>query len=570
VTVWLITGVLAVIAAAVAYRVGAVRATRGLHSELSLATAELNRRLTELFSLQELSYILAESIRLERIADQVARYVKRFIDCDGTLVAVADEEDGGSLRVLAAEGALASLAGSWVPEIETGLVGVAMRRGHIEIAEPTGGSAPQLIGDVRPLGAVVAPLAAHRVTIGAIAVTRNSDSPFAAPDLRLLSTAATHAAVALANARFVELIRVGKEQWETTFDALHDGVAVVDASGRIRRANSALAEMIRTPLTEVTGVPLGPALLGSGPEISQFFTAVREGERPAPLTRKSSDGSRVYRISASPLAGSEPDRWIVTLIEDVTDAKALEAQLIQTEKLAAVGQLVSGVAHELNNPLTSIVGLSEFLIDQPTTTTTERDKLKVIHEQAERAARIVRDLLMFARKGPRELGDVDLTDVTERAASLISYEVRLRKVDLELELAGGLPTVRGDRHQIQQVVLNLLTNAVQAVGDNPAERPRIVRVETAHRDDRVLLRVTDSGPGIPEELAPQIFDPFFTTKEPGEGTGLGLSITFGIVEAHGGTITVSRAPDGGAAFEVTLPAQATPSTDVPSPLRGYD
>jgi GAF domain-containing protein len=208
---WLITGVLIVAAAAVAYRIGATRSVRRLQTDLSRANTELSRRLNELFSLQELSYVLSDSIRLERIAEQVARYVKRFIECDGALVTVTDEEDGGSVRVVAAEGSLADLTGSQFREVETGLVGVAMRRGHIEIADSSGEGAPRLVGDVRPAGVVVAPLRAHSVTIGAIAVTRDTAHPFAEPDLRLLSTAAIHAAVALANARFVELLRAGKE-----------------------------------------------------------------------------------------------------------------------------------------------------------------------------------------------------------------------------------------------------------------------------------------------------------------------------------------------------------------------
>ena len=554
---WLIAGALAVVLAAVAYRVGAARSARRLQSDLSHATTELSRRLSELFSLQELSYVLSDSIRLDGIAEQVARYVRRFIECDGALVAVTDEEDGGSVRIVAAEGLLADLSGSQFREVETGLVGVAMRRGHLEIAESSGTRAPQLIGDVRPAGAMVAPLRTHSVTIGAIAVTRDTNTPFAEPDLRLLSTAAIHAAVALANARFVELLRAGKQQWETTFDALRDGIAVVDESGRIRRANKALADMLETPLTEVTGLRLAPTLMGNAPEISQFFADVTNGKQPTPITRRSADGSHIYRISASPITETSPESWIVVLIDDVTEAKAMESHLIQTEKMAAVGQLVSGVAHELNNPLTSIAGLSEFLLGQAKTSPDERERLQVIHEQAERAARIVRDLLTFARKGPEEIADVDLNDITQRAASLISYEVRLRKVELDLDLSEAPPHVRGDRHQIQQVVLNLLTNAVHAVGDNPPERPRTVRVKTERRVDSVLLSVADSGPGIPEEIIPHIFDPFFTTKVPGEGTGLGLSITFGIIEGHGGTITVRRRPEGGTVFEVRLPAPAS-------------
>lgn len=542
--------------ALVAYRLGEMRAERRLRGELSKAQIHLNRRISELFSLQELAYVLSDSIHLEGIAEQVAKYVKRFVPSAGTLVAAAGDGQEG-LEILAAEGELSPLAGSHVSDEQSGLVGVAMRRGHLEIAETQDGVAPLLLGSTRAAGAVVVPLRAHGVTIGAIAVTRAGGKPLSDEDLRLLSTAATHAAVTLANARFVELIRIGKQQWETTFDALSDGVAVLDESGRIRRANRALAEMLGIPLTEVAGTNLTTALLGGDPEVRRFLADVRSGKPRTPLTWRKPDDGKVYRISASPITDGAPSAWVVALVEDVTEAKILEAQLIQSEKMAAVGQLVSGVAHELNNPLTSIAGLSEFLVGQPGTERRAREHLKVIHEQAERAARIVRDLLTFARKGPGELGEVDLNEVVRQASSLIRHESRLRDVALEADLAEHLTPTHGDRFQIQQVVLNLLSNAVHAVADNPAERPRKVRVATEQKENSVVLSVTDTGPGIPEEALPQLFDPFFTTKEPGEGTGLGLSIAYGIVEGHGGKMSVGRGPEGGARFVLSLPITHT-------------
>ncbi len=240
------------------------------------------------------------------------------------------------------------------------------------------------------------------------------------------------------------------------------------------------------------------------------------------------------------------------LVEDVTDQQAMESQLIQSEKLAAVGQLVSGVAHELNNPLTSIAGLSEFLLEQQELGPKDRDHLQVIHEQAERAGRIVRNLLTFARKGPGERARVNLNDVVQRTLLLMSYDLKLKDIRTEKNLGSGMPDVVGDRHALQQVVLNLVTNAAHALAGNEAGRPRTIRINTWF-DERVRLRVADTGPGIPEEVLPHLFTPFFTTKEPGHGTGLGLSITYSIVEAHGGQITVERSAEGGAAFLVELP-----------------
>src|SRR5438045_2979184 len=173
-----------------------------------------------------------------------------------------------------------------------------------------------------------------------------------------------------------------------------------------------------------------------------------------------------------------------------------------------------------------------------------------------RAGRSVRNLLTFARKGSGEQLPVDLNDVIRRTLSLTSYDMKLNDITVTRELSGVLPQVMGDRHGLQQVVLNLITNAAQAVAENPRERAREITVSTWF-DGHVHLRVAATGPGIPEDVLPSVFTPFFTTKEPGKGTGLGLSITYSIVESHGGHITIEpRPPAGGrsgAAFRVDLP-----------------
>ena len=169
---------------------------------------------------------------------------------------------------------------------------------------------------------------------------------------------------------------------------------------------------------------------------------------------------------------------VVILIEDVTEQRILEAQIIQNDKMASIGQLVSGVAHELNNPLTSIAGLAELLLERPPHPELPREHLRVIHEQAERAGRIVRNLLTFARKGVPEQTAVDLNDVVSRTSLLIVYELQLHGIELELELSPDPVVVLGDRYELQQVLLNLVTNAVQAVAGLEEGRPRVITLST--------------------------------------------------------------------------------------------
>ncbi len=547
-----LAGVLATLAAVgAAYWLGGRRSARRAARELDGVRGELARRLNELFTLQELAYLLSESLQLDRIVSQVARYVTRFLEAEGSLVALTNEH-GPPIRIAGAEGSLQKAAGRHLSEAEAGLIGTVIGRERLEVVEAAPGLPPPMIVGIPVQRAAVAPLRAHSVTVGALVVVDRAGGPFRAEDLRLLSTVATHAAIVLANARFFDLIRAGKEQWETTFDALAEGIAVVDEAGRVRRANRALAGLLGKPLPAVIGLDLTAELAGASSELPSLLASARRGDPLTAVTLESPRLNQILRVTAAPIRGSEPAGWVVALVEDVTDQKALETQLIQNEKLAAVGQMVSGVAHELNNPLTSIAGLAEFLMEHAAAGDKDREHLRVIQEQAERAGRIVRNLLTFARRGSGEYGDVDLNDIAQRTSSLIGYELRLREVEFETHLAPDLPTVMGDRSQLQQVVLNLLTNAVQAVADNPPERPRRIRLTTAKAGDQVVLKVADTGSGIAPEHLANMFTPFFTTKEPGHGTGLGLSISFGIVERYGGKLYVERSTEG-AVFVMSLP-----------------
>ncbi len=533
---------------------------------------ELNRRLSELFSLQELSYILSESLELERIVEQVVRYAMRFLDARGALLALSsDNPDDTHLLIAGAEGTLAALRGERVPAGDPGLVARALGRERLELVHGTAEAPTRLFVVVDTSAAAAVPLRAHGALVGVLVVTEPRAAVFPADDVRLLSTLATHAAVVLANARFFELVRRAKEQWETAFDALSEGIAVVDDEGRIRRANRALATLLGGTVGEVVGQELGTALLDEPSALRELLAAARHDERSGPLVVRADRLARLVRITGARIPNATVEQSVVVLIEDVTDQQAMEAQLIQSEKLAAVGQLVSGVAHELNNPLTSIAGLSEFLLEQKELGPKDRDHLRVVHEQAERAGQIVRNLLTFARKTPAERVLVDLNDVVQRTMALMSYDLKLKNISIEKNLARGMPEVLGDGHALQQVVLNLLTNAAHAVAQNPPERRRVIRVVTWF-DDRVRLRVADTGPGIPDDVVPHLFTPFFTTKEPGQGTGLGLSITYSIIESHGGQIHLERPAEGGAVFQVDLPpapgmvvaGEATPAT-LPGP-----
>jgi two-component system NtrC family sensor kinase len=516
--------------------------------------SQLDRRISELFSLQELSYVLSESIQLDRIVDQVARYAGRFLQADGAIVVLAEDEHATVLRVVAASGTLESLLGQVSRSADSGLVRFAIERERIEVAQGVATPTVDLIAGITVRSAAVAPLRSQGVTMGALAVADRQGGPFTTEDLWLLSTVATNASVVLTNSRLYEMVRRSKEEWETAFNALAEGIAVVGQEGAVLRANRALAALAELPESELVGRNFCEMLFGSSEAVTDLIEAAYRGERTAPLVVRLERNQRVLRLTAAPLAQRSS---VVVLVEDVTEQRIMEAQLIQNDKMASIGQLVSGVAHELNNPLTSIAGLTELLLERDAPDL-PREHLRVIHDQAERAGRIVRNLLTFARKGLPEQAAVDLNDVAVRTTLLIVYELQLHGIELESALSPEPITVLGDRYELQQVLLNLVTNAVQAVSQLPAGRPRRIRVTTERHGDETTLRVCDNGPGVPPHLVPHLFTPFFTTKGPGEGTGLGLSLSYGLVKAHGGVLAYEAPPEGGAEFRMTLPPYDAP------------
>ena len=515
--------------------------------------AQVDRRISELFSLQELSYVLSQSIQLDRIVEEVAKYAARFLNADGAIVVLAE---GDALRVVAATGTLEPLLGEVSGDPDS-LVRRAIGGDRIEVAEGQDAPAVRLFGGMMVRSAAVAPLRAQGIAMGALAVADRQGGPLSTEDLWLFSTVATNASVVLANSRLYEMVRRSETEWETTFNALAEGIAVVGPTGDVLRANRALAALAGVSEPELVGRNLGRMIFGEVDAVDGLIEAAYRGERSAPLVVRPEDSHRVLRLTAAPLAGTERGS-VVILIEDVTEQRLLETQLIQSDKMASIGQLVSGVAHELNNPLTSIAGLAELLLERPPHPELPREHLRVIHDQAERAGRIVRNLLTFARKGVAEKGAVDLREVVARTSLLITYELQLHGIELESDLSPDGAIVLGDRYELQQVLLNLVTNAVQAVTGLPEGRPRRITLSTGLTDDgRASLRVRDTGPGVPVHLVPYLFTPFFTTKAPGEGTGLGLSLSYGLVKAHGGVLEHEAPPQGGAEFRVTLPLLET-------------
>ncbi|MBI3456965.1 MAG: response regulator [Candidatus Rokubacteria bacterium] len=261
----------------------------------------------------------------------------------------------------------------------------------------------------------------------------------------------------------------------------------------------------------------------------------------------------------------ESQRLVEAYARDL-EAKVQERtqQLLQTEKLAAMGTMLAGVAHELNNPLSVILGRAVLLAGQiggdP-----RQEQVEKIAQAAHRCARIVKNFLALARQRPPELGEVRLNQIVQETVELLAYPLRVDDVGVTLDLAPDLPVLWVDPNQLHQVVINLITNAHQAMRATAPPRRLTLTTRFDPSAERVSLEVADTGPGIPPAIQARIFDPFFTTKPPGQGTGLGLSLCQGIVEGHGGTIRVESRPGQGAIFHVEVPVVAPPTATPQSP-----
>jgi PAS domain S-box-containing protein len=362
-------------------------------------------------------------------------------------------------------------------------------------------------------------------------------------------------------------------------EAVHEGVFIGTLStragaGSTLAANAHLKLMFGyaadTPEFEV--VPFDAARFADPAAHHAFLGRLsEEGAVTNYLLRlRRTDGSAVWvEVTARAEPAGEPDAvHVEALVRDVSERKKLDdqsrdlyQQLVQAEKMAALGQTISGVAHELNNPLATILSWAERLSERELDEKSRRG-VAVILAEAERAARIVRSLLTFARKRQSTRSMIDINQVVRETLALRAYEQRVTNIDVITALAAGLPQVFADAHQVQQVLLNLVINAEQAMVSANGRGTLVMRTWHDAERDSVALEVTDDGPGVAPEVKSKIFDPFFTTKDVGKGTGLGLTVAYAIVQEHGGHIRVESLPKG-ASFIVELPVSGVESPPKP-------
>ncbi len=388
-------------------------------------------------------------------------------------------------------------------------------------------------------------------------------------DLALLLPVAKHIAIALENAILFEEISHEKKEWERTFDAITDMVWIENGKRRIVRANSTLLQKTGFSAAEITSRDCDEVLERLGIASTPCLCdKTREDRRPSSREFKNAAGSN-FQFWAYPLIDEEGNLYaIVHYLKDVTGQKRMEQQLIRSERLASLGTLVAGIAHEINNPLGIIAGYAEALLDRANDPGLQAvgefedfpEYLKTIHHEIFRCKSILQSLLEFARPSGGTFREIDVNELIKEVLLLLQHRTARLRHRIDLRLTRELPKISADAGSLRQVLMNLLLNAIYFTPEGgsitiatEADAP-VVRPGPAECVRMVRLTVRDTGAGIAQEVSSKIFDPFFTTKPVGEGTGLGLTISHRIVEEHGGSIDVESASGKGTAFVITLPS----------------
>lgn len=391
------------------------------------------------------------------------------------------------------------------------------------------------------------PLKSNGKMIGVLSFASRSYFQCDEDDLSFFFHFADQIAVCMENARLYGEVLAGKQRWEETFRAVSDTILIIAPDGTILSRNDA-ARMDWS--------------LGIGENISEFMEqATGSAENPFQLTIQTKKpqsaelhhDNKIYDCSCYPLLGLDDSiDAVIVYRKDVTEKRRMEMQLMHSGQLAAIGEMAAGVAHELNNPLTAIIGNTQLLLRTQSANEQMKPLLEDIDQCGKRCRTIIRSLLVFSRQEIPTFKPCSLNDAVNEALSLTRRQIEQNHIYIDVGLAPGLPYVNGNLQQLVQVAVNLLMNAKDALTTASAEEKKIL-IRTELLEGTAVLSITDNGVGIAKEVLDDIFHPFFTTKDADSGTGLGLSVSFGIAQAHGGILSARSEEGSGTTFSLALP-----------------
>jgi signal transduction histidine kinase len=555
-------------------------------------------RLRAAASLQSDLAELAFQTDLEGLHARLVQGVAGLLDSETAILILVDQENPGWL-IYKSLGEDGKLVYHIQPDQDKGPVSECLKTGQTQCVE---GQAAQIYFDrdcsgddlLQARSLLCACLSADGQTLGAIVTLNKSQGSFNAEDQEVITTLARLAASLIHAGRSLQQSKIQTasleaSRWETLelggsdpeksaselqsskpvpssngvlralFDNLPAGLYIIDQEYHILDVNNSRAQRAARPVEALVGQVCYQALFNRQdpcPECRVRATFVngqvtQRNERWRSSAEKAAEETTDWDISSYPILDEHGQVTQAILHEqDITEKRRLEAILTQSEKLAAVGQLAAGVAHEINNPLTAIIANAQILHRELPQDSDLQESVDLIARAGARAAQVVRNLLDFARKEEYHLGLTDVNETLEKALELVQHELVARGVHLDFDPDLNLPPLLASADHLQSVWLNLLLNAIDSLDKTPAQ----IRVASRKLGDEIHVQVTDNGKGVPAERLTRIFEPFYTTKAPGRGTGLGLSVSHRIVKQHGGHIRVESQVGAGSTFTVIIPA----------------
>ena len=505
-------------------------------------------------SAAELARVTLQAHTLADGATELLQVLDRFVPSIGKAIGVARARDG-LIEYVATSGTLDVFKGQR-PGGSNSVKDIAPDGRPTELTSLREVAPASVAASLPNEWALAIPLAARDRSIGILLVTAPHAAPLRQRDRIALERLSASLALALDSLLLDEEERLAREREQllaTALTTIDHPIFILDRVG-VRYANPAAAreydwsqvELMEMQFEQLVagrdareGMREADGLLESGVQLSHDVHRRRDGsEFPAAVT-------------VSPLTGHTGELLGQVLsVRNVSQDRRLEEQLRHTEKMVALGELVAGVAHEINNPLTGISAFAQMLLEEELGPD-QRESVQLIKQESDRAKTVIRDLLLFARTTERGSGPVDINEVIAQSVRLLAYPLRNAGVHVELQLDPTVPLITGDTQKLQQVLLNVIGNAEHAMLGRD-ERQLVVR--TTHDSEHAVITAVDTGVGMSAEVRRRIFEPFYTTKPAGVGTGLGLSVSYGIIHAHGGTISVESEPDVGSTVSIMLPA----------------
>lgn len=539
---------------------------RRLRRDKERLTASLQQRVQELTVLYRIGKSVTGLMDQEQLLERIVEAGVFITQAEEGFLLLHDESQN-ELYLRAAKNLGEQRAQSLRLPIDDTLAGHVFRTGKpIRLDQIRVGTALKVKTGFLVRSILQVPLMVGDQVKGVLAVdNRVAERAFSENDEYLLATLADYAAIAIENARLYEQVKLSEQRYKGLFANAYDLIFMLDPELTISSINRVGEQLTGYRVNELLARPLRSLCAPEAWSTAEPYLRELLAGRSVPpfeleLVRR--DGEAVYlEVSAQIIQNGIGVKGIHCIARNLTERRRLEQQLLHSEKLSAIGQLVAGVAHELNNPLTSVSGYAQLLLRDQRLPEEQRQDIEQIHLQAERAARIVQNLLIFAREHKPERRMIAVNEALRSALALQNYQLRVDNIALKLELDPYLPLTIADYHQLQQVFLNLITNARHAMVQKGGRGTLTLRTSLApglNGNQQINVEVIDTGVGIPERDLQKIFNPFFTTKPVGQGTGLGLSICFGIIKEHEGQIWAESQIGVGTRVVVTLPVRAEP------------